>query len=360
MADLNALQWSGEPGHYEVYYLTFTDPASGWGIWIRYTMLAPLPGVGEGATCSVWLAAMHPDGHAEGRKLSMPIERLSARSDPFALELGDAVLTNQGMTGSVGEGSAAARAGSAAGVGSTGGAPVGEGSAGWELRWEPGAKGYRHVHPMLQRARVAKTVLVLPHPDLRIDGRVSFGGRELELHGAPGAQAHLWGSKHASCWTWAHCNDFTGEDGSPRAGSFIDGVSVFVPRLGREVGPSTPIVGRLLDEDFCSTSPVRVMSATSRFGLTGWHFEARAGHRRVIGDVDARRSCLVGVTYHDPDGEIAYCYNSEVATMRVRVWDRVRRGQAWTLRDTLVALNRAHFEYAQREQLTSLPLHVSS
>jgi len=333
MAEANAFQWSGQPGHYEVYYLTFTDPVSGWGVWIRYTMLAPLAGVGEGATCSVWLAAMHPEGHAEGQRVSMPIGRLSARSDPFALELGGAVLTDRGMRGSLGE-------------------------ASWDLRWEPRGKGYRHVHPMLARARVAKTVLVLPHPDLRIDGRVSFGGRELELRGVPGGQAHLWGSKHASRWSWAHCNDFTGEDGSPRAGSFIDGVSVFVPRLGREVGPSTPVVGRLLGDDFCSTSPVRVLANTSRFGLTGWHFEARAGSRRVRGDVDARRSTLVGVTYHDPDGERAYCYNSEVATMRVRVWDRVRRGPAWTLRDELVALDRAHFEYAQREPLETMPLHV--
>ena len=37
----NALQWDGEPGHYEVYYLTTTDPQTGTGLWIRSTMLAP-------------------------------------------------------------------------------------------------------------------------------------------------------------------------------------------------------------------------------------------------------------------------------------------------------------------------------
>jgi hypothetical protein len=49
----NALQWGGQPGHYEVYYLTFTDRASGVGFWIRYTMVAPLPETGEEATCSL-------------------------------------------------------------------------------------------------------------------------------------------------------------------------------------------------------------------------------------------------------------------------------------------------------------------
>ena len=37
----NALVWDGAPGHYEVYYLSATDRASGCGLWIRYTMVAP-------------------------------------------------------------------------------------------------------------------------------------------------------------------------------------------------------------------------------------------------------------------------------------------------------------------------------
>ena len=71
----NALQWDGEPGHYEVYYLTFTDPASGVGFWIRYTMVAPLPETGEEATCSLWFMAMDPaDPSANvGEKVSFPV-----------------------------------------------------------------------------------------------------------------------------------------------------------------------------------------------------------------------------------------------------------------------------------------------
>ena len=44
MANPNVLQWDGTPGHYEVYYLSATDPASGIGLWIRYTMVAPIAG----------------------------------------------------------------------------------------------------------------------------------------------------------------------------------------------------------------------------------------------------------------------------------------------------------------------------
>ena len=94
-------------------------------------------------------------------------------------------------------------------------------------------------------------------------------------------------------------------------------VSVIVPRFGREVGPSTPVVGRIERTDFRSTSPLRVIVNPSTFALTGWRFEAVDGSRKLIGEVDADREQLAGVTYHDPDGELAYCYNSETASMRL-------------------------------------------
>jgi hypothetical protein len=328
MANPNVLQWDGTPGHYEVHYLSATDPASGIGLWIRYTMVAPLA---ADPTCSLWFMAMDPAGDVRvGRKVSFGVDQLVAEPDPFRLTIGDSELSDRGMAG-------------------------GFDDVRWELRWEPGSRSYEHVHPLLRRGRIAKTVLTLPHADLAIDGTVAFDGRELTLAGARGGQAHLWGSKHANRWAWAHCNDFAGHEGA-----FVDGVSVFVPRFGREIGPSTPVVGRFLDDDFVANGPVGVVRAPSTFGLTSWHFEATAGKRRIMCEVDAPRTSLVGVTYHDPDGDLAYCYNSEAATMRVSVFDKAWPGRfPWILRDTLESDGRAHFEYAQREPVPGLELLVS-
>ena len=330
MANLNVLQWDGTPGHYEVYYLSATDPATGIGLWIRYTMVAPQHAP---ATCSLWFMAMDPAGDVHvGRKVSFPIDQLVAEPDPFRLLVGDSELSDRGMAG-------------------------GFEDIKWELMWNPTDPGraYEHVHPLLRRARVAKTVLVLPHADLSIDGTVSFGGRELTLSGAHGGQAHLWGSKHANRWAWVHCNDFAGD-----TGAFVDAVSVFVPRLGREIGPSTPVVGRFLDEDFIATGPLAVVRAPSRFALTSWAFEAVAGRRRIVCEVDAPRPSLVGVTYDDPDGDLAYCYNSEAASMRVSVFDKAWHGRfPWLLRETLEAPGRAHFEYGQRDPVPGLDLLVT-
>jgi hypothetical protein len=324
----NAMQWDGSPGHYEVWYLTLTDPASGVGVWIRLTMVAPLD---ADATCALWLVAMDPSADAViARKATYPIDRLATSADPFRVTIADAHL---------GDGSTAGRFDDVA----------------WDLRWAP-TRPYDHVSPLLARARIAKTVLTLPHGDVLVHGSVQLpGGRELALPRARGGQAHLYGSKHAARWAWIHAGDFTAPDGGPVQDTFLDGVSVFVPRFGREVGPSTPFVGRFLDEDFVSTSPARVFANRSQFGLTGWDFEAVAGARRIQGHVSVDRDLLAGVTYHDPDGDLAYCYNSEVATIHLTVLDHVRRPRrGWLHRQTLVSDGRAHFEYAQREPVAGL------
>jgi hypothetical protein len=126
------------------------------------------------------------------------------------------------------------------------------------------------------------------------------------------------------------------------------------------VGPATPVVGRFLGEDFRATSPRAVLRAPSAFGLTTWRFEAVDGRRRAIVDVEAPRASLVGVTYHDPDGERAYCYNSEVASMRIAIQDKRARGRSgWMPRATFVADGTAHFEYAQREPVDGVELLTS-
>jgi hypothetical protein len=333
----NDLQWHGEAGHYEVYYLTFTDPATGVGFWIRYTMVAPEPGAGQ-ATCSLWLCAMDPaDPQRDvGVKSTLPVAALSARTDPFHLHIGDAWLSDHGMDGAI----------EAAGT-----------RYAWELEWRPSLPAYGHVHPLLRAAKLAKTVLFLPHPDLELSGTVWLGERRIDVSGARGGQAHLWGAKHASRWAWAHCNDLSDGDGAARPDTFIDGVSVFVPRFGRELGPNTPVVGRIDGVDLESIGPVAVLRNSSEFDLGGWRFEAKGRGLRVKATVSARPEDLVGVTYHDPDGDLAYCYNTEVADMVLEVFRR--RSGGWTQTSELRSDGRAHFEYAQRTPIEGLALKIA-
>jgi hypothetical protein len=302
-------------------------------------MVAPLAETGEEPTCSLWFMAMDPQNPSVnvGEKASFPIAELSAAAEPFELRIGGSSLTDRGMTGSL-DGQ--------------------QGRLTWDLRWEPRLPAYGHVHPALRAAKIARTILFLPHPDLEITGTIEIGDRRFSVEGARGGQAHLWGSKHASRWAWAHCNELTGGDGNTRTGTFVDGVSVYVPRFGRELGPNTPVVARVGGRDLLSTSPLAVQRNDSEFDLTGWRFEARTARRRLAGEVTARREDLVGVTYHDPDGELAYCYNTEVADMRLVLYERSAPGTAWRKQEELRSEGRAHFEYAQRQPIDGVELKV--
>jgi hypothetical protein len=72
----------------------------------------------------------------------------------------------------------------------------------------------------------------------------------------------------------------------------------------------------------------------------------------LIGEVKPDRRLLAGVTYHDPDGEAAYCYNSEAASIRLQVHGPGERTQ------TLIGDGTAHFEYGQRQPVPGLELHL--
>lgn len=329
----NDMRWSGRPGHYEVYYLTVTDPASGVGIWIRYTMLAPLGS--EAPTCALWFAAMDPRPGARAvlaRKQTFPIAELQARRDPFELRLAGATLSDGAMAGAMDD-------------------------LRWDLRWQAAPRPYLPINPALGRLGLAKTVFVLPHADVAIDGLITIGDQRLELSGARGGQAHLWGSEHAESWAWAHCNDLRSPDGAPFTGAFFDGVSALVSRFGRTLGPNTPIVGCFQGRPFESTSPRRMLANSSRFDLEGWRFEAIDGSRKLIGHVQPVREQLVGVTYQDPDGRPAYCYNSETASARVEVQERV--GRDWRPVEALASAGRCHFEFGTRTPIPGIELSVT-
>jgi hypothetical protein len=329
----NDMRWSGKPGHYEVYYLTLTDPGTGVGVWIRYTMLAPLGS--EDPTCALWFAAMDPRSGSRpvvARRDTFAIEQLERQDEPFRLRIGEARLLDGAMTGAVGEFS-------------------------WDLRWEPAHRPYQPVNPRLGRLGLAKTVFVLPHADVAIDGVIQIGSERLELSSVRGGQAHLWGSEHAESWAWAHCNDLRSSDGHPAEGTFFDGVSALVSRFGRMLGPNTPIVGRFGARAFESTSPRRILANSSEFDPDGWRFEAIAGSRKLVGRVQPVREQTVGVTYHDPDGRPAYCYNSETASARVEVSERT--GREWGPPEVFESSGRCHFEFGTRTPIPGIELAIT-
>jgi hypothetical protein len=330
----NDLRWTGGPGHYEVYYLTLTDRATGVGVWIRYTLLAP-QAASAPPSCALWFAAMDPRPGAIGtlaHRKTFPIDQLHSSKEPFEIRLAESRLNDGAMTGGFDEFS-------------------------WDLHWDPAPSPHVAINPLLGRLGVAKTVFLLPHADILVSGSLGIGSERIELAEARGGQAHLWGSEHAESWAWARCSDLSTPDGQPVAGAFFDGVSALVSRFGRTLGPNTPIVGSLQGRAFQSTSPRRMLGNHSRFDLEGWDFEALDGSRKLVAHVKPTLGQMVGVTYHDPDGREAYCYNSETASVEVEILERA--GREWRLSETLASPGRCHFEFGTRTPVPDVELQIT-
>jgi hypothetical protein len=56
---------------------------------------------------------------------------------------------------------------------------------------------------------------------------------------------------------------------------------------------------------------------------------------------------MLQVEYRDPDGEPLYCINSEVASLKLRLFRRVHAVR-WRHVETITALGTAHLEHASR------------
>ncbi len=335
----NDLQWDGGTGHYEVYYLTLTDPGTGVGFWIRWTMVAPRPETGEEATCSVWFLAMDPHDPARSIGLKSSLPCVAPVGIQRALPAGG--------------GGVVAERPRRRGLGRAGRA---DGRVGASLEPEPPRLRPRASGPARGPDREDGPVPAASRPrDLGVD-RVG-GPEDRPRAGRAGDRRICGGPSTPSGGPGRTATTSPAPDGEPRTGTFVDGVSVFVPRFGRTIGPNTPVVARIGGSDVLSTGPLSVTRNQSEFELTGWRFEARAGRRRLAGrgqrapggpdrgDLPRprRRSCLL-LQHRGREHEAGAA--------------RACGRPAWRTVDELRSDGRAHFEYAQREPIPGARLDI--
>jgi hypothetical protein len=270
---------------YEVWFLTLTDPHSGQGFWIRSTIGAP-----EGG--AVWFARFDPsDPHG-----TFGVHRRSATwdasHDRFEVRMGDCVVESGAAEGSIQGGGHAAS---------------------WSLTWPTGAETYRLLPAWMYRGRTAPTKPYSPNVDTRVSGTITVDGERLDLSGAPGQQGHLVGTRHAERWAWAHCGDFDGDRGVVQA-------LTAQGRRGPVLTPFITSVGVLWDGRWIRFTKV---SRRRDFGLGTWKIDVGDRHHRLTGRIEAPVRDLIRARYQDPDGTERWCHNSEIASSRLALFERV-------------------------------------
>lgn len=319
----NLARWDGaRRGFYEVWFVTWNDPATRDGYWLRYVIEAPLPGVEE-PYGQLWFARFADDparSFAINRRF--PIASVATAREPFGVTIGAARLGHDFARGALsGDGHAVE----------------------WELGWTPGARTLHQLPGvMYRRGGLGETTVLSPNVDVALRGAVVIDGERRPLDGAPGGQTHLWGTKHAHAWAWAHCNAF-----DDRPGAVLEVLHARLVRRGVRLPPMTIATLRLPDREDLAINRFDQAIVGGRAELATGRFRFRAGGltARLDADLSCAPADLVRAHYFDPDGEERWNHFTAVGDLRLTVSRRVRG--RWQEVDELRAARRAAFEIAQ-------------
>ncbi|MFP4501649.1 MAG: hypothetical protein ACLFTT_11665 [Candidatus Hydrogenedentota bacterium] len=319
--------------HQEVWYLKLNDPEARRALWLRFTLLVRADGTKRLA--EVWAIAFERTA-TEVKKVAVKRTR---RAEEFVL------LPPEEKGFRIGECIFAARETEGA-VGLPGGNTIR-----WRLRFAPARPAaFDFVPPVLKRLRMVRNIAWTVHEDLRFNGLCEVNGTPWEFTDAPGMQGHLAGARNGYSWAWGHCNHFHDQEGKP-VRAIWDGLSGR-GRKGQH-GSTMQMSGMYIHykgTDYAINNLWPALRMPSRFGLTGWRFEARLRERRFVGRVDAAPDEFAGVTYEDTDGSQLYCYNSKISSMALEVYHNN------TLEDVLTARGTVAYEVVTREKRENVPL----
>jgi hypothetical protein len=330
--EANRMRWQFQPGHYEVWYATLSDPASQTGFWIRHTLEAPLIGHGE-PSARLWFARFDASDPARtfGFSRGFSIDQLRHEAEPFSVAIGPATLHAGGMRGSLE-------------------APATESSiahaVAWDLTWQPAQRPHLMLPTAVYKMKFPDTLFVVPNQNVAARGHLTVDGQRYELDGAPLGQAHVWGRKHAYSWAWSHCNGFEGDRGAS-----LESLTVRL-RRGPIVLPRLTLLTLYLEGDQPAVidfrEPWQLPLARSDYATGRYHLLAANAETKVEAEFTCRPEDMILTEYVDPDGDAAFCHNTECADARVTVWRRSPFVGRFREHRRLRAPKTGHFEWGAR------------
>jgi hypothetical protein len=317
MNALNERRFAGVAGTYEVWYLTWNDPKTDCGYWLRYVVEAPTNGAPYG---ELWFARFDPKNPARTFGVHRRFDRVENQGE--TLRIGDAVFDGETALGSFdGDGH----------------------TMSWGLRW-PRSSSPITVYPDLAyRYSIGPTTFVTPNPCVPMSGELEIDGERVTFDAVPMGQSHLWGKKHGYKWAWAHCSEFQGAPGAA--------LELIAARLHRGGVTLPPLVMVRLDVDGekHELNQFRhVARNRATWGGTRIDFTVKNALVKVQGSFTCEPHEMVVAPYIDPDGTEVFCSNTEIGTVRISVFKR--SGLSWREHRTLIGERRGHFEVGGRER----------
>jgi hypothetical protein len=300
-------RWSGQAERLEVWYDTLTDSHTGTGLWLHHEICAPSDG---GATRGYgWLALFPPDSLPE-------IVRFGPEPlGPSAWFAAGNVIAEPGR-----------RSGSVDG-------------ATWELTYHDRQSPLFTFPRIVWRHNLFPSAQIVPAPTASFQGTVALGGRVLELNGAPGGVAHIYGHGNAEQWGWLHANLGNGD--------VLEVVAAVSRRAGlRRLAPLPFVRLRYGGIDWPRFGILAAIAGSADLELPEWNVTVRSAKRRLRVRVIQPTDRTVVIEYADPDGALATCRNCERADAQI-VLER-RCSGTWVVEREWLLDGTAHAEIGSR------------
>jgi hypothetical protein len=305
-------RWDGRRSRYEVWFLTLSGANAGY--WIRYTLRAPIAGPPEPR---LWFARFDPARPEGTFGMAAPAQGIGLGRETFEVSMGQATLRSGAASGSVEGGEHAAR---------------------WDVRFETGGPTHRLLPGPLYGG-AAPTVAWSPNPSVRFEGEIEWDGRVEDISEATGQQGHVFGSRHGERWAWASA---IGEDGVAFHALSAQG------RRGPLLTPFLTSAGVLWRGEWVR---LHAISRTRSWGLGWWRIALRNRRYRLEASVRADPERMLRVRYEDPDDTPRWCHHTELASVRMTLWER--RAGGWS--EVVELDGGAHAEWAGRTPAGAVP-----
>ena len=281
-----------QPPYYESRFIRANNADRAQALWMRSTLLLPTAGA---PVADAWVMVFDPDG-AGNRALKQPhpIDQSDYQYDTWTARVGATTIDDRTARGT---------------------ATSGDRSARWDLRITPGDeppvklltdRGYKAKFP------TAKTMV--RHPLATFDGTVDLDDVHFRVDGWTGSVNHNWGRKHTPAYAFGQVCGFDRAHGS----------SLEIVTAHAGVGPislpaATLFVLRHDGRELAVRSVLATRHTRGEYRPFSWSFGGRVDGVTLDGEISADARDVIGLTYTDTDGDSKYCYNSALATCRIRL-----------------------------------------
>ncbi|HEV3351924.1 MAG TPA: hypothetical protein VG076_03320 [Acidimicrobiales bacterium] len=270
--DLGRSRWRGQRHRLEVWYATFTDPATGDGYWLHHEVVAPTDADAR-PYAHGWLSVFPTDGAPSTARFGP-----AAPGEKGWFSAGDVLVEDGVLRGPT-----------------------------WDLTYADDDARPLYTFPKLAWDReLLPAAQIVPFPTATFRG--TLNGNHVDA--GRGALARIYGHGSAERWAWLHADLGDGD------------VIEVVAAAPRKRGPLNlrplPVVRLRLDGgDWPRANLTNAVVGRAHVDLPRWSVSVRTRRRRLRASVLIAPERSVALTYVDPDGSTATCTNSERASAEI-------------------------------------------